>query len=84
MADFAEWASERTGWDEETGAPGIALFNNAVQVWSVMQGRPTTTAEAARVFNVPEKRIIEAVDEHYWMFIERHDDGSMTIEHEGE
>lgn len=79
MADFAQWAQERTGWDQETGAPGIALFNNAVQVWSVMQGRPTTVAEAAQAFQVPESRIIEAVNEHYWMYL----DGDV-IEHDGE
>lgn len=79
MFKFADWASERTGWDEETGAPGIVLFGNAVQVWSWMQDRPTTVAEAARAFNVAEGRIMQAVHAHYWMFL----DGDV-IEHEGE
>lgn len=83
---FANWADERTGWDTETGAPGIALFNNAIQVWAVAQQRPVSVADAARAFNVSPERIVEAVEEHYWMFLEGipGDYEYLMIEHEGE
>lgn len=77
------------GDDEETGRElrrswsqdgvGIALFYNALQVWSVAQNRPTTVDEAALAFNTTPAIIRQAVEGSYWMFIV--DD---VIEHEGE
>lgn len=60
-------------------APGIRLFGAALQVWSVLQGRRVTVAEAAAAFRCPEALIREAVDEHYWMFLV-----GDAIDHEGE
>ena len=82
--------SDDDDWDYETGAPKISHFSNAVQVWSILQERPTTIADAALAFNVPTERIYEAVEEHYWMFVGGDgEDASKnpvtdTIEHEGE
>ena len=58
---------------------GVALFSNAVQVWSVLQERSTTVNEAALAFNVRPEIIRQAVEWHAWMYL----DGD-TIEHEGE
>lgn len=83
---FERWAADRQGWDTETGAPGIALFNNAVQVWAISQMRPVSVADAARAFNIAPERVVEAVEEHYWMFLEGSpgDYENLMIEHEGE
>lgn len=83
---FAEWADQALGWDDETGAPGISLFNNAVQVWAVAQQRSVSVAEAARAFNISPERIVEAVKEHYWMYLDGPPDDyeHLMIEHEGE
>lgn len=84
------WASDPAGWDQDTQRPGISLFGNAVQTWAVMQDRSkVTVAEAALAFNVAPRRIIEAVEQHYWMFIDGPVDygtdfSKLTIEHEGE
>lgn len=84
--EFDAWAAEPDDWDQETGAPGIALFNSAVQVWSALQDRPTSVAEAALAFNVTPQRIVEAVERHYWMFLDGPADDftQLMIEHEGE
>lgn len=86
MSQFENWAAERDRWDQETGAPGISLFGNALQVWSFMQEGKTSVAEAAITFMVSPERIIEAVEEHAWMFLEgdRADPAKLFIEHEGE
>lgn len=83
---FEKWADEQTEWDTDTGAPGIELFGDAVQVWSVSQLRPTSVADAARAFNIAPERIVEAVEEHYWMLLDGPADDyeRLMIEHEGE
>lgn len=70
-----EWA-----WNHETGAPGIALFSNAVQVWAVAHGGEVTVSAAALAFNVKPELIRQAADDHPWMYIGHGD----VIEHEGE
>lgn len=73
--------SERLSfWSVETGAPSIDMFANAVQVWSIAQDRDVTVQEAALVFNVEPKLIVQAVEWHPWMFIGAGD----RIEHDGE
>lgn len=85
MADNL-FGSDALGWDNETGQPGAVIFQNAVQVWSVMQRRPTSVAEAALAFNCDAAMIIEAVEQHYWMLLEgpRDDLSKLIIEHDGE
>lgn len=87
MSDF--FGHDVAGWDHDTGKPGIQTFGNAVQVWAVLNAeanRPSTIAAAAEAFAVSPQMVFEAVDAHYWMFIEGpHDDFTkMRIEHEGE
>ncbi len=85
--DFADWSADKIETDQETGAPGIASFANAVQMWSTNQLlRPTTVREAAAVFNVAPERIIQAVEYHYWMFLSGDPENPLdqTIEHDGE
>lgn len=86
LYDFDEFASDEDGWNHATGAPSLRNFGTAIQVWSVMQNAPTSVADAARVFNCPHLRVIEAVEEHPWMFLEgaRDDFAFLMIEHEGE
>lgn len=85
--DFADWADDDWGWDQATGAPRISLFGSAVQVWSAMQGEPVSVQQAADAFKVPPRRIIQAVEEHSWMFLSgpmSDDYAHMMIEHDGE
>ena len=88
MSYFTEFAkSEDDEWDQETGAPSIGLFGRALQCWSVCQARErVTVAEAAAAFNVEPRLIIEAAEDHYWMFLTgpRDDYTKLIIEHEGE
>lgn len=83
---FDQWALDQTGFDLESGAPGIGTFANALQLWSIYQDQPVSVALAAVVFNVEPRRIIEAVEWHFWMFLTGpHDDYTrLMIEHEGE
>lgn len=72
--------------DDGDGKPGIVQFGNALQVWSVMQERPTSVAEAAVAFNCEPLMIIEAVNDHNWMLLTGPDDDftKLMIEHDGE
>lgn len=76
------WSDE--GW--ESGAPSLEMMTTALQVWSFLQQRPTSVAEAARVFNIEARRIVEAVNDNYWMFLRgpANDFAQLMIEHEGE
>lgn len=79
------WASDPEAWDQNSGMPGISLFANALQVWSMMQDHNTSLTEAATVFNVSVERIREAVEYHYWMFVDHLvNTGEEIIGHEGE
>jgi hypothetical protein len=80
------FAENEDGWDQETGAPGISLFANALQCWSVMQQRQVTVWDAANAFKAHPDRIIEAVEYHPWMFLtgDQFDPHKTIIEHEGE
>lgn len=84
--EFDKWAADDEAWDTETGAPGIVLFGNALQVWSLMQRHPVSVADASRAFNLSAARIIEAVEDHYWMLLTgpRDDYERLMIEHDGE
>lgn len=83
--ETGKWGSEGEFWDQDTGAPSVSHFGNALQVWSVCQGKPTSVADAAKAFNVPTARIYEAAKDHGWMFVTNGDDPTRDIiEHEGE
>lgn len=80
MATFNAWADDDLGWDHDTGAPGLTLFSNALQVWCAMQDRTDVTVdEAAVAFKVTPRQIKQAVNAHYWMYLE-----GDVIMHEGE
>jgi hypothetical protein len=83
-----DWSADPVNWDQATGAPGIIQFANALQTWSMLQDGPTSVAAAARAFNVPAQRVIEAVNANFWMGLEQrgreHDLETLTIDHEGE
>jgi hypothetical protein len=77
--------------DREHDDVGITFpaFANAVQVWSFVQGRPTTIGEAATTFNVALEVLVEAVEAHPWMALsylstDAANPASWIIEHEGE
>lgn len=73
--------------DGEGDACGITPtdFCNALSVWSFMQDRPVSVAEAATTFNTSPLVIAKAVDEHPYLLLSG-DGGpaSLIIEHEGE
>lgn len=65
------WGAEDDSWNLETGGhPGIGLVANAIGVWTSFQQRPSSVAEVARVFNIDPIRVIEAVEQHAWMFLQ--------------
>ena len=85
--DFDQWADEPSHWNQETGAPGMQYFGNAIQVWAVFQNRiNVSVADAAAAFNCDPARIIEAVEEQGWMDVEgpRDDFTRLIIVHDGE
>lgn len=89
MADHPrlEWnEDDPTTWDAENGTVGIMLVANAIQVWSVFNAGPRSVADAAAAFNMNPSSVIEAVEEHPWMFLTgpRDDFHQLMIEHEGE
>lgn len=61
------FADDELGWDHDTVRPGIVVFGNAIQVWSVAQGRATRVGEAAAVFCCEEAMVRAAVEDHDWM-----------------
>ena len=70
-------------WDVDTDAPSVLYFGNALQVWSGLQGRDVTVAEAALTFNATPEVIRQAVEAHPWLLLRRTGDAEL-IEHEGE
>ncbi len=82
------WAADIAGWDQENGAPGIGLFGNAIQVWAIFQGphHTVSVAEAAKAFNCDPQRIIQAVNDHSYMYLcgDSAKPLEQTIEHDGD
>lgn len=94
MAALVDFPAEREnpadhemGWRAD-GMPSPALLGNAIQVWSMLQARPTTVGEAALAFALTPEQIAAAVDWHAWMFLSGPGPGArlpdQLIEHEGE
>lgn len=78
LAGNDDTAEERCLLDED-GAPREREFSHAVQMWAICQGRAVVTVqEAALAFNATPEVIRQAVEAHYWMYL----DGD-RIEHEG-
>src|SRR3546814_5105243 len=58
--NFAAWAEDENGWQQETGAAGIMKFAGAVQMWAWAQARShVTVREAAQAFNRSEEQTSE-------------------------
>ena len=68
---FIAFGAEDFGWDtDSTGRPGVGLVGTALSVWTTCQGRPVTVREAADAFRLPLSMILEAVDQHIWMYLD--------------
>lgn len=67
-------------WDQNECVPGVGLFGDALQVWSMAQPTPTTVADAALAFCCTREIIEQAVEHHAWMLLGEND----VIEHDGE
>lgn len=83
---WTAWSDEED-WCPETGAPSIAHFAGIVQAYALFQQRERVTLEeVATALNVEWQRVREAVEWHYWMYLEGPDDQphKQWIEHEGE
>lgn len=65
--------------------PGMTpcALADAVGVWSACVGGPVPVDLAAMVFRVAPDAVLDAVDDHYWLFVERIG-GVSCIGHEGE
>lgn len=65
-------------------------FANAISVWSFMQNKETlaSVAEVALAFNTTPELVRQAVEDHYWLFLEcapgETDPTKQLIWHEGE
>lgn len=76
--------------DDESDDAGIhrRTLATAVSCWSFMQPRPrVSVAEAAIAFNTTPAMILQAVEDHYWMYLADEaetDPAKQFIEHEGE
>jgi len=83
---FDAWADDAHGWDYQTGAPGIGLFGNTVQVWSVLQPEPVTVGDVVRAFSVRTRMVVEAIEAHPWMLLAGDPTRPVfqTIEHDGD
>lgn len=77
------WTRDLFGTEEEenAGAAGVyfSQFANAVSLWTCLQRRTVSIAEAALAFNVAPALVEEAIEWHPWMYT----DGA-TIMHDGE
>lgn len=84
--DWETWSEQIDEWDQETGAPGIIQLGSAIQLWGLFQNRPASVADAAAAFNCDPARVIEAVEEHWWTYLDgpRDDYSRLMIEHDGE
>ncbi|APY12994.1 hypothetical protein GJU93_10720 [Brucella sp. 10RB9212] len=77
-------------YDTGTGKPGINLVAQAIQFWSVQNFNPQTGScptvrDDAVAFRMPDAAVKEAVESHYWMYVEGPDDPTkQIIRHEGE
>lgn len=81
---MTEWSLTR--WSDlfpDHGEQGVSSAATAIQVWAMCQGRTVTVRDAMAAFRVSEELITEAVEEHYWMFLEGTGPDA-TIQHEGE
>lgn len=81
---YEKFGPEHDAWD--SGTPGIDLFSSALQVWACMQDEKVSVLAASKAFNCTVAMIVEAVDHHYWMFLDDPDadPDKCFIEHEGE
>lgn len=62
---------------------------SAVQIWSSLndrEGHAVTVGAAALAFHLSPGAIVEAADQHYYLYLsgDRSDPASLVIEHEGE
>lgn len=67
----------------------IGTLGTALQVWSALQDQRwegQTVGAAALAFHLAPAPIIEAVEGHFWMYLDgdRADPANLTIEHDGE
>ncbi len=70
-----------------SGRPGIGIVQNAIQFWAGQQDESPTVGDAARVFNMPQEAVAEAVEKAYWMLLGGKDSTpleQLTIELDGE
>lgn len=85
--EFDDWADDDWGWDQDTGAPGIARVAEAIGVWVWFQNRThVSVADAALAFNCDPLRVIESADHHRCLFVSgpRDDFTRLIIEWDGE
>lgn len=62
MAPFFSHNEFETGWDSETGKPGIALVSSAIRFWTVQQGGTASVPAIAAAFNMAEDDVRLALE----------------------
>ena len=67
-------------WDEETGAPGVAVLSSAIETWAWLQDSRPTLEQAAAAF-VATVQVVRECIEWSGMHIEVDDHGQEIIEH---
>ncbi len=74
-------------WSVEEGIPDIASVANAIQVWLMFQPELRhSVRQVGEVFNLDDAQVRQAVEAHYWMYLDGPDDdpNQQFIEHDGE
>jgi len=73
--------------DDGTGIPDVGDVGNAIQIWSLFQpGLRQSVRQAAEAFNIDDAQVRQAVEAHYWMYLNgpADDPHQQFIEHDGE
>jgi hypothetical protein len=73
-------------WNADEGLPDIASVAQAIQVWSMLNPGDKSVREIGDVFNLDDAQVRQAVETHYWMYLDGPDDDptKQLIQHEGE
>jgi len=73
-------------WDQDEGNPDIGAVAQAIQVWDMFNPGEHTVREIGEVFNLDDAQVRQAVEAHYWMYLDGPDDDptKQIVQHEGE
>jgi hypothetical protein len=74
-------------WDQDEGHPDINSVALAIQIWTMFNPPYRhSVRKVGEVFNLDDAQVRQAVEAHYWMYLDGPDDNphQQFIEHDGE